>query len=146
MKIRIEMTAEELNKGIELTTTMFPGIDTSSYLPIKREQIEAKCNAYEMSNIIDPEIGVVTEMEIKTHFIIWMLRKMKPFVTTFVALWHMFTDLFEDIQLMMGDVTILHNGEDLCETLSKMAEESSYFDNASDDYAEQNQTTESEAK
>ena len=109
MKIHIEMTAEELTKGAELCTGIFPGIDVSSYVPTERQQLEAKCNIYEMSNVVDPETGIISEMEIKTHFIMWMIRKMKPFIATFVSLWHLFTDFCEDIQLMMGDVTVLYD-------------------------------------
>ena len=136
MKIRIEMTAEELTKGTELCASILPGIDISSYFPTERQQIETKCNIYEMNNITDPETGMVSEIEIKTHFIMWMLRKLKPFVATFITLWHMFTDFCEDIQLMMGDITVLHNGEDLSEKLYKMAEESDYFHNSDEQFVE----------
>ena len=132
MKIRIEMTAEEITKGAEIIASIFPGIDTSSYLSADRQQIDAKCNIYEMTTISDPESGITTDLEIKTHFIVWVLRKMKPFISTFITLWHMFTDFLEDIQLMMGDVTILHNGEDLAERFSKTVRDDDYTTNDKD--------------
>lgn len=132
MKIRVEMTAEEIAKGTEIIASIFPSIDVSQYMPTTLQEVDAKCNAYEMKNISDPETGICTEMEIKTHFIIWMLRKMKPFIATFMTLWHMFTDFFEDIQLMIGEVTILHNGEDLAAKLSKMARNDDYITNDED--------------
>lgn len=133
MKIRVEMTAEEITKGAEIIASIFPGIDTSSYIPTERQQVDAKCNIYEMSTISEPETGIIADLEIKTHFIVWMLRKMKPFIATFSTLWHMFTDFCDDIQLMMGDVTILHNGEDLAAKLSDIANEGSDHDCDHDD-------------
>lgn len=133
MKIRIEMTAEELAKGAEFAASVIPGVSASDCIPAEHQQVEVKCNAFELNNVTDPETGVVSELEIKTHFIVWVLRKMKPFIAAFISLWHMFVDFFEDIELMMGDVTILNNGEDLNEKLSKMAEESDYFDDNDDE-------------
>jgi hypothetical protein len=49
---------------------------------------------------------------------------MKPFIAAIMSLWHMITDFYEDMELMMGEVTVLTNGEDLAEKLGKMAEES----------------------
>lgn len=140
MKIRIEMTAEELNKGSELVAGILPGIDISSYVPANHQQVETKCDIFEIDNIVDPETGVISEIEIKTHFIMWMLRKMKPFIATFVTLWHMFTDFCEDIQLMMGDITVLHNGENLSDKLSKMVEESDYNCTNNDQFDESEQS------
>lgn len=123
MKIRIEMTSEEVSKSVELVAAILPGADVSQYMPNEHQQIDVKCNAYEMTNITDPETGITAEIEIKTHFIAWMLRKMKPFIAAIMSLWHMFTDFYEDMELMMGEVTVLTNGEDLVEKINKMAEE-----------------------
>lgn len=133
MKIRIEITSEEVAKGMELTSTILPGINVSEYMPTEHQELEAKCNAYEMSNVVDPEAGVITEIEFKTHFVVWLLRKCKPFITACVSLFHMLTDFAEDIQLMMGEVSITHNGEDLAEKLSKIAEDAGCSDDEDDD-------------
>ena len=133
MRIRIEMTSEEVTKSAELATAISPSIDVSEYIPTERQTVEVKCNAYETTNTYDPETGIVTDIEIKTHFVVWILRKMKPFIAAIISLWHMFADFYEDIRLMMGDVTILHNGEDLADKLSKMAEETEYMDNEDDE-------------
>lgn len=136
MKIYIEITSEEMAKGMELASTIFPGINISEYIPTERQELETKCNAYEMSNIVDPEAGVITEIEFKTHFVAWLLRKCKPFIATCASLFHMFTDFAEDIQLMMGEISITHNGEDLAEKLSKIAEDAECNDDEDEEDTE----------
>lgn len=124
MKIYIEMTAEEFNKGNELYAEIFP--ECKEFIPSEKQQIEMSCNIANINNIIDPESGILCEYELKTHFILWMLRKMRPFIAAIKSLWHMFTDFFEDIELMAGNVTILHNGVDLNEALSNAINELDY--------------------
>lgn len=118
MKIIVTMTADELNKGKEILSSMIPSID--QYIPNEREQVETSCNIYNTNYVVDRNEGIISEIDLKTHFVLWLIRKMKPFITTAIAVWHMFTDLIEDITIMAGDMTVIHNGVNLNEQLNNI--------------------------
>lgn len=126
MKIIVTMTADELCKGKEILSGMIPSID--SYIPSERNQLETTCNIYDANYVIDPEIGVVSEIELKSHFVLWLTRKMKPFIAAIMALWNMFTDLIEDISIMAGDVTVIHNGVNINDELKTVIEHDSDYE------------------
>lgn len=113
MKIRIEMTSEETAKTIEFIKLIIPDLDTTELMPADQQHVEVKCNICEMDAIADPVTGIITAFEIKTHFVMWMLRKMKPFISVIASLWGMITDFFDDVEMMTGEVTILRNGKPL---------------------------------
>lgn len=113
MKIRIEMTSEETAKTIEFIKFIILDFDISELMSADQQHVEVKCNICKMDIVADPVTGIATGFEIETRFIMWMLRKMKPFISVIVSLWGMIIDFFEDVEMMTGEVTVLRNGKSL---------------------------------